>query len=80
MRARLRGEQCRVSVTTGLVHPYGVCRDAGEDGGLLLCIAPHTRHKASYAMDIEMIVDYAVKRASEVTLEWKDRNNNTEEH
>lgn len=43
--------------TTGLVHPCGVCRDAGEDGGLLVRVAPHTRHKASYAMDVVMAVD-----------------------
>lgn len=43
--------------TTGLVHPCGVGRDAGEDGGLLVRIAPHTRHKASYAMDVVMVID-----------------------
>lgn len=56
-------------ITTGLVHPCGVCRDTGEDSGLLVRIAPHTRHKASYAMDVVMVVDLAVERASKVTLE-----------
>lgn len=57
---------------TGLVHPDGVCGDAGEDGGLLVRIAPHARHKASYAMDIVIVVDVAAERASKVTLEGND--------
>lgn len=57
---------------TSLVHPGGVCRDAGEDGGLLGRIAPHARHKASYAMDIVMVVNAAAERASKVTLEGND--------
>lgn len=58
--------------STGLVHPGDVCRDAGEDGGLLVRIAPHARHKASYAMDIVLVVDVAAKRASKVPLELND--------
>lgn len=57
---------------TGLVHPGGVCRDAGEDGGLLVRIAPHARHKAGYAMDIVIAVDPAAERSSKVSLEGKD--------
>lgn len=58
---------------TGLVHPGGVCRDAGEDGGLLGRIAPHARHKACYAMDIVMVVNAAAERASKVTLEGHNK-------
>lgn len=58
--------------STGLVHPGGVCRDAGEDGGLLVRVAPQARDKASYAMDIVMVVDDAAERASKVTLEGSD--------
>lgn len=57
---------------TGLVHPDGVCRDAGEDGGLLVRIAPNARHKASYAMNKVTVVDVAAERASKITLEGND--------
>lgn len=57
---------------TGLVHPGGVCRDTGEDGGLLVNMAPHARHKAGYAMDVVVVVDEAAERASKVTLEVND--------
>lgn len=58
--------------SAGLVHPGEVCRDAGEDRGLLGRIASHARHKAGYAMDIVTVVDVAAKRASKVPLELND--------
>ena len=53
---------------TDRVNPVDVCRNAGEDGGLLGSVASPSRHKAGDPMDVVFPINKAVQRAARVAL------------
>lgn len=54
---------------TDAVHPAGVSRDTGEDGGFPEDVAAGGRHKAGHTVDNPPPVDAAVQGATGVTLD-----------